>query len=176
MRYAESVVLLWGSNMNVHEYVFVSIHGSRMPLSNYQGQPILLINTASECEYTPQYTGLQRLWLEYKQSGLVVIGMPCDDFGHHEPENEETIAEFCKENYQVQFPMTGKYNVMGISAHPIFHTIREQYGSDATPRWNFHKILFDRSGEMIGSWPAAVLPDDTAITHPIECNLQSWVL
>ena len=162
--------------MNVFESVFVSIHGTSMPLSNYQGQPILLVNTASECEYTSQYTELERLWLDYRQSGLVVIGMPCDDFGHQEPGDEATIAEFCETNYQVSFPMTGKYHVMGVSAHPLFHSIREEFGEDATPRWNFHKYLFDRTGQMIGFWPSAVMPDDTAITHQIECNLQSWVL
>jgi glutathione peroxidase len=162
--------------MNVFEFVFVSINGGRMPLSNYQGQPLLIVNTASECEYTVQYQALQRLWMDYRQSGLVVIGMPCDDFGHQEPGDEDSITEFCETNYQISFPMTGKYHVMGISAHPMFHTIREEFGDDATPRWNFHKYLFDRNGQMIGNWPSAVLPDDSAITHPIECNLQSWVL
>ena len=162
--------------MNVFEFVFVSINGGRMPLSNYQGQPILIVNTASECDHTPQYQQLQRLWMDYRQSGLIVIGIPCDDFGHQEPGDEETIAEFCETNYQVNFPMTAKYNVMGLSAHPLFHAIREEFGDDATPRWNFHKYLFDRTGKLIEFWPSAVPPDDSAITHQIECNLQSWVL
>jgi len=162
--------------MNVFEYAFVSIHGGRMPLSNYQGQPLLIVNTASECEYTPQYQQLQRLWLDYKQSGLVVIGIPCDDFGHQEPGDEDSIAEFCRTNYQVDFPMTGKYHVMGISAHPLFQAIREEFGEDATPRWNFHKYLFNRQGQLVQFWPSRVQPIDTAITHQIECNLQSWVL
>jgi len=162
--------------MNVHEYVFVSIFGSRIPLSNYKGQPLLLVNTASECEYTPQYQQLQRVWMDYRQSGLIVIAMPCDDFGHLEPGDEEVIAEFCETNYQTSFLMTGKYNVMGLSAHPIFHAIREEFGDDAAPHWNFHKYLFNRTGELIGNWPSAVKPDDSAITHQIECNLQSWVL
>ena len=147
-----------------------------MPLSRYQGQPLLIVNTASECEYTSQYQELERLWLDYKQSGLIVIGIPCDDFGHHEPGDEESIAEFCETNYQVSFPLTGKYNLMGISAHPLVHAIREEFGDDATPHWNFHKYLFDRNGQMISFWPSAVPPDDSAITHQIECNLQSWVL
>ena len=162
--------------MNVFESVFISISGGSLPLSIYQGQPIFIVNTASECEYTPQYRELQRLWLDYKQSGLVVIGIPCDDFGHQEPGDEESIAEFCEKNYQVNFPMTGKYGVMGVSAHPLFHAIREEFGDDAIPRWNFYKYLFDRRGQMIDFWPSAVTPDDTAITHQIECNLQSWIL
>jgi len=162
--------------MNVFEHVFVSITGSRMPLSNYRGQPLFIVNTASECGYTPQYAQLQRLWMDYKQSGLVVIGIPCDDFGHQEPGNEQDIIEFCETNYQVNFPMTGKYNVMGLSAHPLFHAIREEFGEDATPRWNFHKYLFDRNGQLVDFWPSAVPPNDSAVTHAIECNLQSWVL
>jgi len=147
--------------MNVFEFVFVGLHGARMPLSNYRGQPIFFVNTASECGYTSQYKELQRLWMDYRQSGLIVIGMPCDDFGHQEPADEEAIAEFCETNYRIDFPMTGKYHVMGVAA---------------APRWNFHKYLFDRNGQMIGNWPSAVPPDDSAITHQIECNLQSWVL
>ncbi len=162
--------------MRIFEYVFVSIYGSRLPLSNYQGQPILIVNTASECEFTPQYQQLQRMWLDYRQSGLVVIGIPCNDFGHQEPGDEETIAEFCSTQYDVSFPMTGKYELMGVSAHPLFHAIREQFGDDASPRWNFYKYLFDRTGEMIDFWPSRVTPDDPAITHQIERNLQSWVL
>lgn len=162
--------------MNVFEYVFVSINGARMPLSNFQGQPIFIVNTASECEYTSQYQELQRLWMDYKQSGLIIIGIPCDDFGHQEPGDEDEIAEFCETTYQVSFLMTGKYNVMGISTHPIYKAIREEFGDDASPRWNFHKYLFDRTGQMVAFWPSAVPPDDSAITHQIECNLQSWVL
>ena len=162
--------------MNVFEFVFMGLQGARMPLSNYRGQPIFFVNTASECEYTNQYQELQRLWMDYKQSGLIVVGMPCDDFGNQEPGDEDAIADFCETQYQVSFPMTGKYHVMGMSAHPLFHTIREEFGDDATPRWNFHKYLFDRNGQMIGHWPSEVMPDDTAVTHKIECNLQSWIL
>lgn len=162
--------------MNVYEFVFVSINGSRMPLSIYQGQPLLIVNTASECGYTPQYQQLQRVWMDYRQGGLVVIGMPCNDFGEQEPGDEDTITGFCETNYQVNFPMTGKYSTMGLAAHPLFHAIREEFGNDASPRWNFHKFLFDRSGQLIGFWPSSVLPDDSAITHQIERNMNSWVL
>lgn len=162
--------------MNVHEFVFMSINGASMPLSNYQGQPILIVNTASECGFTPQYRQLQRIWKDYRQSGLVIIGIPCDDFGQQEPADEEEIAEFCKTNYDVSFPMTAKYHVMGASAHPLFHAIREEFGEDVTPRWNFHKFLFECSGQMIETWPSKITPDDPAITHQIERNLQSWML
>ena len=89
-------------------------------------------------------------------------------------ESEMVQAEMVE---ATQFPeLSNKYHIMGVSAHPLFHAIREEFGDDATPRWNFHKYLFDRNGQMIGNWPSATPPDDTAITHKIECNLQSWIL
>jgi len=162
--------------MNVFEYVFTALGGGSLPLSNYQGQPILIVNTASECGYTPQYQELQYLWRDYKQSGLVVIGIPSADFGHQEPGDEESIAKFCETNYQVSFPMTGKYSVLGLDAHPLFHTIRDEFGNDAIPNWNFFKYLFDRTGQLVDFWPSKVSPKDIAITHEIERKLQSWVL
>ncbi len=162
--------------MNVYEFVFMSLNGASIPLRNYQGQPILIVNTASECEFTPQYQALEHIWEDYHQSGLIVIGMPCNDFGNQEPGTEEEIAEFCASNYNVSFLMTGKYHVMGISAHPLFHAIREEFGDDASPRWNFYKYLFDGTGQMVDFWPSKVTPDDPVITHQIECNLHSWVL
>ncbi len=162
--------------MHVHEFVFMSIDNAPMPLRNYEGQPILLVNTASECEFTPQYNALEHIWEDCRHSGLIVIGMPCDDFGHQEPGTEEEIAEFCRSEYNVSFLMTGKYNVMGLSAHPLFRTIRDEFGDDAAPRWNFYKYLFDNTGQMVDFWPSKVTPDDPAITHQIECNLHSWIL
>lgn len=162
--------------MNVFEYVFTSIHGAPMPLRNWTGQPMLLVNTASECGYTPQYAKLQKIWNDYRESSLVVIGIPSDDFGHQEPGDEEQINEFCTREFGIKFPMTSKQRVMGYSAHPFFHAIRETYGEDVSPRWNFHKYLFNRQGEMVGNWPSSIEPDDPALTHQIERYLQSWIL
>ena len=162
--------------MNVYEYFFTSIYGSTLPLGNYRGQPLLIVNTASRCDYTPQYMKLQRIWEDYRQSGLTVIGIPSNDFGDLEPDDEDVIAEFCSTNYNVTFPMTGKQHVMGLSAHPLFIAIREEHGEDASPRWNFFKYLFDRQGQLLEYWPSAVEPDDPLITHQIERNLHSWIL
>jgi glutathione peroxidase len=162
--------------MNVYEYVFVAINGARLPLRNYQGQPLFIVNVASECEFTPQYLELQRMWMDYRQSGLIVLGIPCDDFGQCEPGDEEAIAEFCETNYAVTFPMTAKYNLMGVSAHPMFRDIREEYGDNAAPRWNFHKYLFDRQGQLVDNWKSEIAPNDPLVTHQVERNLQSWIL
>ena len=167
---------LQGIIMNVFEYTFTSLGGGNLDLSKYQGQPIFIVNTASECGFTPQYQKLQQLWMEYKKSGLVVIGIPCDDFGHQEPGAEEAIAKFCETNYQVSFPLTGKYKVLGLEAHPLYLAIREEFGIDAMPNWNFFKYLFDRTGQLVEFWPSKVSPDDAMITHKIERNLQSWIL
>ena len=161
--------------MYVHEYFFTALRGSSLPLSNYRGQPLLIVNTASECGATPQYKKLQFLWDDYKQSGLVIIGIPSNDFGEQEPGDEEAIDEFCTTNYGVTFPMTAKQHVMGQSAHPLFAAMRDEIGEDAIPRWNFWKYLFDRQGQLLEFWPTAVEPDDPKITHAIEKNLRCWV-
>ena len=106
----------------------------------------------------------------------MVIGMPCDDFGQQEPGDEADIAEFCESNFHVTFPMTAKYSVMGLNAHPIFHALREEFGNDVIPRWNFHKYLFNRKGQLVEFWPSKIAPDDKSITDTIEKNLQSWTL
>ena len=162
--------------MNLFEFVFTSIYESTMPLRNYQGQPILLVNTASKCDFTPQYLGLEKIWADYRHSGLVVIGMPCNDFGQQEPDSEADIEAFCRSQFNVSFPLTCKYHVMGMSAHPIFYALREEFGDDVSPRWNFYKYLFNGYGQLVDYWPSKVQPNDSALTHKIECSLQSWVL
>jgi glutathione peroxidase len=162
--------------MNIFEFVTISISGAPLRFANWTGQPILLCNTASECGYTPQYRGLQRLWEDYRHSGLMVIGMPCNDFGEQEPGDEEAIFKFVTEEYDVTFPMTSKQSVMGLSAHPLFQAMRDEFGDDVTPRWNFHKYLFSKQGDLVEFWPSSVEPNDPVISHQIERNLQSWIL
>ena len=161
--------------MNVHEYFFTSLTGASLPLSNYRGQPILVVNTASKCGYTPQYQKLELLWKDYKEAGLVVVGIPSNDFGEQEPDDEDVIAEFCSTTYNITFPMTTKQSVIGRSAHPMFVAMREEIGEDAIPRWNFYKYLFDRQGQLLEFWPSAIEPDDPKLTHQIERNLHSWI-
>ena len=162
--------------MNVFEFRFRSLAGATMALEQWSGQPLLIVNTASECGYTRQYAGLQSLWLEYRHTGLIVIGVPCNDFGEQEPGDEDAIATFCSENYGVSFPMTEKYSVIGRDAHPLFLTLREEFTADALPNWNFFKYLFGRDGNLIAHWPSAIEPDDSGFRHEIEKNLSSWSL
>jgi glutathione peroxidase len=162
--------------MRVHEYRFRSLSGASMPLNRWTGQPLLLVNTASECGFTPQYRKLQAVWDEYRPAGLVVIGIPCDDFGGQEPGDSETIQEFCSSNYGVTFPMTEKQSIVGGRPHPLFIALREEYTADILPRWNFYKYLFGRDGELLHHWPSKVEPDDPGFRHDVERNLASWTM
>jgi glutathione peroxidase len=157
--------------MRVHEFVFRSIVGASMPLNRWTGQPMLLVNTASQCGYTPQYAKLQKLWDEYRPGSLVVIGLPCNDFGEQEPDDDEAIREFCNINYEVTFPMTSKISIIGVGAHPLFKAMREEFTADILPRWNFHKYLFGRDGNLVEHWPSKVEPDEPGFRHIIESNL-----
>jgi glutathione peroxidase len=162
--------------MRVHEYRFRSINGANMPLNRWTGQPLLLVNTASECGFTPQYAKLQALWEEYRPAGLVVIGIPCNEFGAQEPGDDHTINEFCTGNFGVTFPMTEKLTILGRNSHPLFIAMREEYTSDMLPTWNFFKYLFGRDGNLLHHWPSNVEPDDPGFRHLLEKNLGSWSL
>jgi glutathione peroxidase len=162
--------------MRVHEFAFRSLQGASMPLERWTGQPILLVNTASECGFTPQYSGLQALWEEYRHSGLIVLGIPCNDFGAQEPADEKAILDFCTSRFEVTFPMTEKQNILGKEAHPLFLAMREEYTSDILPRWNFFKYLFGRNGDLLHHWPSDITPDEPGFRHDIERNLGSWTL
>jgi len=162
--------------VNLFEYSFVALGGGSLSMERFRSQPVLLVNTASECGYTPQYGQLQRVYNDYRQSGLVVVGMPCNDFGAQEPGEDTEIQRFVTETYGVSFPMTTKYSVTGAGAHPLFKAMTEERGSEILPRWNFFKYLFNGRGQLVDHWPSQTVPDDPAITHQITRNLQSWSL
>jgi len=157
--------------MNVHPFEFTSIDGAPFALSDFAGKTILLVNTASECGFTPQYSALQELWETYRDQGLVVIGGPSDDFGHQEPGNETEIKAFCTKNYGVDFVLTSKQKVLGEEAHPLYKTMVDELGSAAKPKWNFHKYLFDPTGELVELWPPKVEPLSKEVKTGIKDNL-----
>ncbi len=162
--------------MNLFEHNFAALEGGSLSLERYRNQPILLVNTASECGYTPQYATLQRLYADYQQSGLLVLGVPCNDFGQQEPGTAEDISRLVRDQYGVTFPMTAKYSVIGPQSHPLFREMLEKWGSDILPRWNFHKYLFDRRGDLVDHWPATTPPDDPKVVHAVGRILQAWSL
>ncbi|MGE4218603.1 MAG: glutathione peroxidase [Alphaproteobacteria bacterium] len=148
-----------GKPMNAHDFAFRSIDGAALPLREFAGHPILIVNTASECGFTPQYAGLQALWEKERAHGLIVLGVPSNDFGGQEPGRETEIKAFCELNYGIDFPMTEKQAVIGPDAHPFYRWIADTLGADLVPQWNFHKYLIDPEGEIVASWPSRVTPN-----------------
>ena len=158
--------------MSAHEFEFKTIEGESFTLARFAGKSVLVVNTASECGLTPQYRGLQSLWSRYHDRGLIVLGVPCNDFGGQEPGSEAEIKSFCSRNYSIEFPMTSKYSVVGKNAHPFYRWAIEQAGAGSAPKWNFHKYLIDAKGELVGSFDSRVSPDDKGLVAEIESNLR----
>lgn len=156
-----------------HAFAFTSIEGEPLPMAGFAGQPVLVVNTASMCGFTYQYTALQRLWDTYRDQGLVVLGVPSNDFGGQEPGSAEEIKTFCEVNFDVDFPLTEKVHVKGANSHPLFAWFRQELGANAGPRWNFHKFLVDGQGKLVGSWPSSVEPDAPEIRTAVERLLQA---
>ena len=153
---------------DAYQFEFVSLGGENLPLAAWRGRPVLVVNTASFCGYTPQYRDLEALWRRYRERGLVVLGVPSNDFGQQEPGSAAEIKQFCETNYQVDFPLSEKYRVIGGEAHPFYRWVAAQLGEAGAPRWNFHKYLIGPDGGLAGAWPSRVGPLDPAITGEIE--------
>jgi glutathione peroxidase len=154
--------------MSAHDFSFTSLDGRKLPLGDYRGRPLLVVNTASFCGFTPQYADLEALWRRYRARGLVIIGVPSNDFGEQEPGSAQEIGEFCRSRYAVDFPLTEKQTVIGPDAHPFFRWIADTLGEAGAPRWNFHKFLVAPDGSLAGAWPSAVRPGDPAIIEQMR--------
>ena len=145
-----------------------SIDGNNLELSKYKNKAILLVNVASNCGFTKQYSDLQQLWEKYGDKGLIVLGVPSNQFGGQEPGSNQEIKKFCEVNFNVNFPMTDKVDVKGTLAHPIFLWAKENYGSSAIPKWNFHKILINKDGKIQDTYSSLTKPTSKKITDEIE--------
>lgn len=154
--------------MSAHDFSFNSIDGQPLPLSTYAGKAVLVVNTASQCGFTPQYDGLQALWDEYKDKGLVVLGVPSNDFGGQEPGSEEEIKEFCTVNFSVNFPMTEKAVVTGDEAHPFYAWVREEVGFLGAPKWNFYKYLIAPDGTLVEWFSSMAKPSGDKVRKAVE--------
>ncbi len=157
--------------LSAHDFEFIGIDGKPMPLTAFKGKAVLVVNTASECGFTPQYTDLETLWQRYRDRGLVVLGVPSNDFGGQEPGSEPEIKKFCESKFKVDFPLTAKQKVVGGQAHPFFKWVVRELGEGAAPQWNFHKYLIDPDGAIAGLWPSRVKPLDADITKTVESLL-----
>lgn len=159
--------------MSAYDFEFSGIDDEPISLTRFQGSPIFLVNTASQCGYTPQYAELQSLWVSYRDRGLIVLGVPSNDFGGQEPGDETEIKRYCVNNYEVDFPLTGKTSVIGVGTHPFYRWVVEELGEVAAPKWNFHKYLIGRDGHIAGLWQSSVSPLDSDIINTIDGLLGS---
>jgi glutathione peroxidase len=152
---------------SAHDFTLPSIGGGEIRLKDFAGEAVLLVNTASECGFTPQYRDLEALWRERKGKGLVVLGVPSNDFGAQEPGTNADVQAFCEKNFAVTFPLSGKQKVIGPSAHPLYRWIAGELGEGAAPKWNFHKYLIGPDGALAGAWPSKVAPKSPEIAKAI---------
>jgi glutathione peroxidase len=150
---------------------FEGLMGGRVDLADYRGKVVLVVNTASQCGYTGQYAGLERLYRARSRDGLVIVGVPSNDFGGQEPGSAGEIKRFCELNYGVTFPMTTKYVVRGPAAHPFYRNALARLGQSAQPAWNFHKILLGKNGEPIAAFPSGTTPDAPELARAINAAL-----
>ena len=158
----------------IYDFTVKDIHGKSVKLSAYKGKPLLIVNTASECGFTPQYKGLEALYKKLHGKGLEILGFPCNQFGAQEPGSEAEIEQFCEVNYGVTFPMFAKIDVNGDNAAPLYRYLKKEkpglMGSEAI-KWNFTKFLVDRDGKVVERYapntePAAIAPDIEKLLQP----------
>jgi glutathione peroxidase len=157
--------------MTAHDFSFTNIDGGDLPLAAYRGKVVLLVNTASMCGFTGQYEGLQSLWTEYKDKGLVVLGVPSGDFGGQELDDAKQVKEFCTLNYGIDFPMADIVRVKGPNAHPYYKWVADTHGGLAVPRWNFHKHVIDGDGDLIDWFASTTGPKSGRLRKAIETAL-----
>jgi glutathione peroxidase len=158
---------------SAHEFAFESIDGGTLRLADYAGRPVMVVNTASRCGYTYQYEGLVEIWRAYRDRGLVVLGVPSDDFGGQELDEEAAVKDFCETNFAVDFPLTTITHVRGPDAHPFYAWARETLGRSKAPSWNFHKYLVDGEGRLVAAFGTGTEPAAAPVRDAIERLLPS---
>ena len=174
LMFALASVGLSAQSKSIYDFTMKSIDGQPVSLGAYSGKVVLLVNVASKCGYTPQYKGLEAVYEKYKDRGLVIVGIPANNFAQQEPGTNEEIKQFCSNKYNVSFPMMAKVSVLGDDQTPLysFLTGKEtdpQYAGDI--KWNFTKFLFDRSGKPVARFEPAVTPDSPEVAAAIESAL-----
>lgn len=155
------------------DFSLVAIDGEPMPMSRYKGKVVLLVNSASKCGYTPQYDGLQKIHLDYQPKGFTVLAVPSGDFLGQEFASNKEISGFCQTKFGIKFPMAEKGHVVGPKAIPIYRWAAARLGPDKTPRWNFHKYLIGRDGQLITAFGTKTEPTDPAVRTAIEAALKA---
>ncbi|MFO1257522.1 MAG: glutathione peroxidase [Gammaproteobacteria bacterium] len=165
------------SAKRAYDFAFLSIDkNKKINLGDFKGKVILVVNTASNCGFTSQYADLEKLYQGYKDKGLIVIGVPSNDFGGQEPGSNKEIANFCQVNYGVTFPITNKESVSGENAHPFYKWAKEVLGFGTAPKWNFHKYLINREGDLIDYFHSTTSPQSDRLKKAVETALNDNVL
>ncbi len=160
---------------SIYDFTLKNIDGKETSLADYRGKVVLVVNVASRCGFTPQYEGLEKVYLKYKDRGLVILGFPANNFGGQEPGSNEEIKSFCSLKYNVTFPMFAKISVKGDDIHPLYKYLTDkqsdpQFGGDV--KWNFNKFLIGRDGKIIGRFEPAVKPESPEVAQAIEHALE----
>jgi len=165
---------LFGAS-GVLDFTLNSLDGKPAPLAEYRGKVVLIVNVASKCGYTPQYTGLEKIYEKYKDQGFVILGFPANNFGGQEPGTNEEIKTFCSSKYQVTFPMYSKVSVKGADSTPLYQFLTDKQSNPATAgeiKWNFTKFLVDRNGKVIARFEPAITPESADVTGAVEKALK----
>ena len=150
-----------------YNFKFNGIDGNQINLADYQNKVLVVVNVASRCGFTPQYSDLQKVWEDYKDKNVIIIGVPTNNF-KQEPGSNKEIKDFCETNFNINFPMTEKIDVIGKNAHPFFKWARENYGNGAIPKWNFHKIIIGKDGKVANTFSSITRPSSEKFRKAIE--------
>jgi glutathione peroxidase len=155
-------------NKLAYDFSFNDLDGSELNLSEYKDKVIVVVNVASQCGFTKQYTDMQKIWEIYEKKGIVVLGVPSNDFGNQEPGNNKEIKNFCEAKFGITFPMTEKVSVKGSAAHPFYIWAAKNHGKSAVPKWNFHKIIINKQGKVADTFSSITNPSSDKFTKVLE--------
>jgi len=151
-----------------YDFSFNDIDGTQLKLSEYKGKIIVVVNVASQCGFTNQYEDMQNIWEKYQSKGIIILGVPSNDFGGQEPGSNSEIKNFCEAKFGISFPITEKINVKGSEAHPFYKWAKDNHGKSAVPKWNFHKIIIDKSGKINETFSSITNPFSKKFIKAIE--------
>ena len=154
-----------------YDFNFNDLDGSNLSLSEYKNKVIIVVNVASQCGFTSQYEDMQKVWETYQDKGLIILGVPSNDFGNQEPGNSKEIKNFCEAKFGITFPMTEKVPVKGENAHPFYKWAKENYGKKAIPKWNFHKIIIGKNGKIDDTFASITNPSSERFIKALEKSI-----
>ena len=151
-----------------YDFNFNDLYGSILKLSDYKDKVIVVVNVASQCGFTKQYEDMQKVWEKYQEKGIIMLGVPSNDFGNQEPGSSKEIKNFCEAKFGITFPMTEKVSVKGENAHPFYKWSKKNYGNSAVPKWNFHKIIIGKDGKIADTFASITNPSSKRFISSLE--------